>query len=411
MLLAKVANVLIIVWADVGWTDVAPHTPTPTLVSFASEGVGLRTCITQPIGSHTFYSVVFGEYAVRNGNRVGFSWWGDQATRPDVPLDKLSLPEAAKAAGYRVALHGKWGLGGNDIGDSNVLVPSTPYLHGFSEWRAGIAVNVDRGPGDSYYNWERTDDAVVTMSTEYADLAIKNEWVSWWLGEPGPKLSVVWFEGAHGPWTDLPPSEALPAWYVPDGSTARGRYEAMVVALDHLTGEMLSYVDLSDTLVFVLSTNGTPDRSSISPIPGRVKRTVFDTGIRNPAAVRGPGVARGVSEELVSPVDVWATIAELTDVAPPPAESDSVGFAPLLEDPTRRSRRRYAYSQHQEEAVRTLTHKLRKKANGKLELFDLVEDPGETTPLDPDDYEDRELVANLRYWLANPGSGMVVDRR
>ena len=411
MLLAKVANVLIIVWADVGWTDVAPHTPTREFSAFLSEGMGFGTWITQPIGSHSFYSVIFGEYAIRNGNRVGFSWPGDQPNRPDVPLEKPSLPGAAKAAGYRVALHGKWGLGGIETGVSNMPVSTAPYLHGFSEWRAGIAVNVDRRPGTGFYHWERTDDAVVTISNQWADLAIKDEWVSWWPLVQGPKFSVVWFEAAHGPWTSLPPPAALPIGYVADGSTLRGRYEAMVVSLDHLTGEMLSYVDPSDTLVFVFSTSGTPDRPAISPIPDRVKRTTFDTGIRTPAAVRGPGVMPGMSMELASPVDLWATIADLTEIAAPPVGMDSTSFAHILEDPSATSSRRYVYSQHQEEAVRTLTHKLRRTVRGKLELYDLEADPEETSPIDPEEHEDRELVASLRHWLANPGSGMVVDRR
>ena len=122
-------------------------------------------------------------------------------------------------------------------------------------------------------------------------------------------------------------------------------------------------------------------------------------------------MGRGISDELTSPVDIWATVAELTDISPPPRGTDSVSFAGILRDPSASSARRYVYSQHVERAVRTLTHKLRQDAAGKLELYDLVSDPFEIRPIDPGEHPDQELVTNLRYWLENPGSGRVTDRR
>ena len=421
MLLDKLPHVLIILWADIGVPDVSPYVPTKNFAAFKREGVSLDTWITQPIGSHTMYSVLFGEYAIRNGTTHGFSWYGSGAGTPDVRLDTRSLPAAAKAAGYSVALHGKWGIGGNDIGELDEFRNVTPNLHGFSTWSAGIGSNVKSGQGTGYANWERIDDGRVTMSSTWADADIRDEWVSWWLNTQGPRFSVVWFEAAHGPHDVEAPDRFLPPGYFTPSTnpnapnnplflTPRERYESLVVSLDFMLGEMLSHVNFDDTYVFVFSTCGTPDgKPVVAPNPNRVKRTTFEGGIHTPAAVRGPHVARGATAELTSPVDLWATLARVTDIPGPPRESDSVSFAHLLERPDARGSRRYVYSQHREQAIRTDRYKLRRMKNGKEFLYDLELDPNETQAIVPWKHPNQELVRRLRYWLNNPGSGMVVD--
>lgn len=410
MVFLDALNVLILIWTDAGRSDVWPAVPTTHLRDFAAAGLEFQTFVTQPVGSATVYSTLFGEYPFRNGNVRGFSWEGDDPIVPDIPPTVPSLPDAATAAGYAVALHGKWGLGGNDLGVREGMRNATPFLHGFSTWRAGLGGNVSTGNGKNYSHWERTDDGVTSISSEYVDEAIADAWIQWWRATAGPRFSVVWLSAGHGPWTQAPPASALPPGYRPNALTHRGRYEAMVVALDHQTGRMLQEVDLTDTLVVIFTTNGTPDDSRISSTPARVKRSCYEDGIRVPGAMRGPGVRQGTTDEPVSPVDLWAALADLTDIAAPPRGKDSVSFAPLLSDPEARSRRRYVFAQDQDTgAVRTRTHKLIQDGSGE-KLFELDVDPGELRPIDPDAYANRELVRNLRFWLAHPGGGMVQDQ-
>ncbi len=421
MLLDKLPHVLIILWTDIGVQDVAPYVPTENFAAFASEGMQLDTWITQPIGSHTMYTVLFGEYALRNGNTRGFSWETSGPATPDIRLDARSLPEAAKSAGYAVALHGKWGMGGNDLGDADAFRYVTPNLHGFSTWAAGIGSNVNSGGGSGYADWERIDEGRVSHSSSWADADVRDAWTEWWLGTSGPRFSVVWFEAAHAPFHQPAPDRILPEGYFqvstdpnapnnPNSLTLRERYDSLVVSLDFMLGEMLEHVDFDDTYVFVFSTNGTPDAPpGIAPDPTRVKRSTFEGGIRTPAAVRGPGVVRGATGELTSPVDIWATLASLTDIPGPPRGSDSVSFAQLLEDPEGRTRRRYVHSQHRELAVRTERYKLRREESGAEFLYDLELDPLENAPIDPASYPNQELVRRLRAWLMTPGNGQVVD--
>ena len=65
------------------------------------------------------------------------------------------------------------------------------------------------------------------------------------------------------------------------------------------------------------------------------KGTVYQGGVNVPLVVRGPGVAHGVCEELVSATDFVATIAELAGHAEPNSlAQDSISFAPQLRDGT-----------------------------------------------------------------------------
>jgi len=377
-------DLVIVVWGDAGWSDVVHQPHARTFEQFAQQGLSLSNWIGQPVGSMTVYTLLFGEYPMREGIHMGFSWEGDGSKYPDIRADKPCLFELLAQRGYATALVGKWGMGDTPFGTfvqdyRNVV----PHMQGFGRWLAGIGSNI---PSDgNYLDWDRVDDGVVTRDTTWADLAIGDAFVGWWTSTPSPKAAFVYFSAGHGPHGKVPPAEALPSGYVPPRfPSERQRYEAMLACIDEQTRRVLQVVDPQHTRVVVTCAAGTPDKAELTPTPGMVKRSTFDGGILLPTAVRGPGIPVGTSSALFSSTDLWAFLFPGSD---PPADS--------------RRGRDYTWARIQDdEAIRTRTHKLRRNVTTGEEL--LYELPDETLSFDPDSYRDQALVAKLRAWLANP---------
>lgn len=72
------------------------------------------------------------------------------------------------------------------------------------------------------------------------------------------------------------------------------------------------------------------------PFP-RCKTYLYDSGIKTPLLISGPGVKTGRTASLVSAVDYAATFLELAGVTRP-VSIQGVSFAPVLHDPTAKTR-------------------------------------------------------------------------
>lgn len=104
-------NVLLIYGDDVGWGDIgcqgAAKIPTPNIDRLASQGLRFTDghCSASTCTPSRF-SMLSGIHGFRHGIRV---------LPPDapmtVPLDKLTLPQVFRKAGYQTAVVGKWHLG------------------------------------------------------------------------------------------------------------------------------------------------------------------------------------------------------------------------------------------------------------------------------------------------------------
>jgi uncharacterized sulfatase len=154
------------------------------------------------------------------------------------------------------------------------------------------------------------------------------------------------------------------------------------------------------------------------------KGHLYEGGVRVPLIVWGAGVDAGVSDDLVLSTDLYATICELAGV-PVPLEAldedlggsgDSISFASILTGgPGARETAIVELAlptggppwrdYHRRAAIGTRWKLIRRRGKSgaqSAELFDLAEDPGETTNLLEKPLEDEaqrafdELSAVLR---------------
>lgn len=314
-------NVLWIVLDDAGWEDLR-GVPMPNLQALGASARAYRRFYVSPVCSPTRYQLQFGRYSHRAFIGAALDPMSDKEL--GAPLTDSSLAEHLSVAGYRTAFFGKWHVNGKAAGVSAEF----PRLHGFETWRAGSPGNLMGGSYNHYY-WRRYDDSKASIETTYSSVAVESALQDWWIATEGPKFAVCSFFAPHEPF-DLPPNWLL-GGYVPGPGGLRANYEAKLVALDTLFGNIASYVDFSNTYVFLLPDNGTPHQ--VPPPGGQYqgyKLTVYEGGIRVPLYVWGPEVLPGVDDHLVQVTDLPRTVLELAGLRPRIGFEDSISFRDTL---------------------------------------------------------------------------------
>jgi arylsulfatase A-like enzyme len=175
---------------------------------------------------------------------------------------------------------------------------------------------------------------------------------------------------------------------------------AMITRLDEQVGEVTDKLEelglTGRTLVMFTSDNG-PHReggndpdffNSNGPLRG-IKRDLYDGGIRVPMIARWPGrIAKGQTTRFLAyHGDMFATFSELAGVRPLP-DLDSVSIAPLLQGRMKdQQEHKYLYWEFHEKGFQQAVRHGEWKAvrdggeKGTLELFNVVDDPGETMNL------------------------------
>ncbi len=354
-------NIVLIVLDDVGldnigaYCSVAPELQppcTPNLDGLAARGMLFRQAYASPLCSPTRAMILTGRYGFRTGigGLVDFAGGepGLSAAR------ERTLPEVL--TGYDSSLVGKWHLA-----DPHFDGLQHPLESGF-RYYAGSMFNltippVDFGEGaldcspggkgeTDYYHWVKTCDPwgkgvlEQTCSRTYATSDTTDEAIARARAMQPPWFLEVAYNAAHQPF------QAPPAELVPPGACAfqYGRIEdptmsenadAMIEALDHELGRLLAEIRRVDPGAYVLliSDNGTDEYAVDEGEIGcfdreHAKGTLYQAGIRVPLIIAGPDVAPGACDELVSAVDLFATITELAQVRAP--TEDSVSLVPYL---------------------------------------------------------------------------------
>lgn len=323
-------DLVVFVWDDVASGDLALYggpVHCPQLEGLAAKGVNFTRCYANPTCAPTRRSILTGHWWL-TGNGAGCPQAFPEPNTP--PLSEAFLPECLP--GYVTGIVGKWHVGTSPSGGLSELAP---IEQGFDYWTAGLWSNVADCSGTSFFSWDRIDAQVgwyaTGTTTTYEGIAVRNAFNAGWPTQPAPRFAYVCPNLAHAPF-HVPPSGLLPPGYVV-GNTFRERFEADIIALDTLMGQMLSKIDLQTTTVVVVGDNGTPP--NVAPVFSKAKGTTFERGTRVPFVVAGMAVnAPGRSEsELVHVVDIWATLIELGSGSIPgglPYNVSSVSLGPVL---------------------------------------------------------------------------------
>jgi arylsulfatase A-like enzyme len=402
-------NVIVILADDLGYGDLGCYgqekIQTPNLDRMAREGVRFTRFYTgAPVCAPARETLL-------TGRHTGHSQLRANAKLDLRPAD-TTVAEMLRAAGYRTALIGKWGLG-KEGG------PSAPRRKGF-DYFFGY---VDQTMAHNYYptylvrNEERVrlrnvvpnpgpyDQGVATEKVDYSADLLAADAVKF-IREHRDKRFFLYFAPTlphangeaspngmevpdYGPYADKP-------WTDP----AKG-YAAMVTRLDAHVGQLLATLkELSldqNTLVIFTSDNGPHEEGGYDPATFNssgglrgIKRDLYEGGIREPMIARWPGhiPAGRTSDALAYFPDLMPTLAELAGAKAPP--NDGLSLLPTFLEKREQAKHAYLYWEFYEKATAQAVRFDKWKAirspvlTGKIELFDVESDRAEATDVAKD---------------------------
>lgn len=374
-------NVLFIVADDLGYGDLGVYgskvIATPNLDRLASQGMRFTQFYTNgPICTPTRVSLLTGRYPQRFGLYGGLeadSSWG-------LPTGTVTLPQLLRDVGYETMHVGKWHVG-------HAKAAFRPLAMGFDGFFGFL--HAHHLPKTYHDPLMRRNEEPEEVRPGYLTdlLAAEAETFLRRRAQFGaPFFFNLWTFSPHKP---LQPP---PRWAERYPETVEGRYAALVSALDENVGRLLAVLDetglASDTLVLFLSDNGgarSVHEGRNGPMRGG-KNQLLEGGIRVPLIVRWPGrIAAGVvCDALVASFDLFPTIAEIAgvDLTDVPIDGRNLmtllgGGADNFEGPLFWQD---VFAGEPRFAVRRGRWKLHSE-KGNTTLYDLRDDPGETTDL------------------------------
>lgn len=400
LLMAQVAlaqqNTILLIADDVspayfgiyGSTDTAV---TPNLNSLARNGVIFNRAWAYPICSPTRASMMTGRYGFRTG-------MGHVVSGPST--NQLSLSETSiahvlrnqNATPYATGIVGKWHLHSQQGNLNNPSALDWQYYSG--NFAGGIP---------DYYNYQKITNGVQSTSTTYSTTQIINDAISWLDTLPQGQPFFLWvaFNAPHTPF-HKPPSNLISQPNLP-GTTGHINnneslyFKAALDALDSETGRLMQFLStnglLDSTNFIFLGDNGSPNQVSQNPVNNRSKGTIYNYGVQVPLFISGPAVSAPGrrSDAMVSSVDLYATIADLSGVTnwnPLSVVQDSRTLLPVIKNQGQPIRG-YQFSEQfgtsatlDGKSIRNLDyHLLRFDSTNTQEFYKIRTDTFETTNL------------------------------
>ncbi len=402
-------NVVVIVADDLGWADLGCYGSrfhqTPALDRLAREGMRFTQAYAAcPVCSPTRAALLTGKYPAR----LNLTDWlpgrpdmsSQKLLRPDfrreLPLVETTLAEVLRAAGYATAAIGKWHLGGAGFG---------PEQQGFDLNIAGDAAGSPKSYFAPYQQNGRFPPGLeVAPEGEYLTDRLTSEAEKFI--EKSRERPFFLYLAHFAPHIPLKAKADLVRKYEairkPGQPQNNPIYAAMLESLDDGVGRVMQKLEelklAARTVVVFTSDNGglatlegpdTPATSNATLREG--KGYLYEGGLRVPLIVRWPDGIKpeGVSEAPVCSIDLVPTLAEIFGVVPSTGV-DGVSLAPLLsktgELPPRALFWHYPHYSNQGGrpggAIRDGDDKLIEfYETGRLELYDLKNDLGESTNL------------------------------
>ncbi len=389
-------NFIVILCDDLGYGDLGcyghPRIRTPNLDRLAADGVRLTDCYAAaPVCSPSRAGMLSG----RTPQRCGIYDWIPEGSPMHPRRSEVTVASLLKSAGYATCFSGKWHCNGR----FNSPEQPQPGDHGFDYWFAtqNNAVPSHRNP----VNFVRNGKPAGALDG-YSSTIIVDEAMAWLRGRDSkrPFCLFVWFHTPHEP---IATGEGFTEMYSGDEPVERRMYHGNVTQMDHEVGRLLRTVDdlalRDNTFVFFSSDNGPEtlnryrgaERSYGSPGPLRgMKLHLYEGGIRVPGIVRWPGkVAAGqVGREPICGTDIMPTLCAIAGIKPPTDRviDGSVMLAALEGKPVKRSVPLYWQFDRAlgepKVAMRQGDWKILADATlDRFELYNLVDDPHETTDL------------------------------
>ena len=381
-------NFILILIDDMGWKDMGfsggDFIDTPHTDHLARQGVIFNQAYSSaPNCAPTRACLMSGQYTPRHGvftvvdarHEPGLPHHKivSAHSSAELPSDSITIAEALKNGGYRTAMFGMWNLGRGRSG------PHTPTGQGFDVFKQPRDLGFAK---DAYFN----------DSGKYLTDALTSEGIRFLENmRQRPFFLYLAYHAVHHPFEPKP--ELLNKYREKARNNAERRnaeFAATAEALDQNVGRIedaLQRLGLKDKTIVVFTSDNGGNRQNVAPLNGG-KGTLYEGGIRVPAAVWGAGIRKSfTSSSPILSMDIYPTLLELAGLSQPGGHHlDGVSFASLLlggDEPDRDMVfwhfPSYIGAGGPSSALRKGNYKLIENFESRaLELYDLSTDVGES---------------------------------
>jgi len=418
-------NIVVILVDDLGVGDLscygATDLQTPAVDRLVARGMKFSSAYANcPVCSPTRAALLSGCYPELVGVPGVIRTHSPRDSWGYLAPNSVLLPQELKRAGYRTACIGKWHLG-----DEPECVPNAK---GFDVFRGFLGDMMD-----DYFHHRRANINYMRHNLEEVDpkghaTDVFTDWAVDYIrsqrsgaGDRTPFFMYLAYNAPHTPIQPPPDWLAKVKQRAPEMRPARARLVALIEHLDHGIGKVVDAIEAAgiknETLIIFSSDNG--GQLGVGGTNGALrggKQDLYEGGIRVPQVAVWPGhIAAGVTTQQVTlSMDLFATCCEAAG-ARPAHQTDAVSILPTLLGERQSVERDLFWTRKEGNqrymgqsvwAVRSGDYKLlQNKPERPFELFNLAQDPQETTDVrkqHPKVY--RELAAKLRAHMQRGGA-------
>lgn len=402
-------NIIYILADDLGWTDTGAYGSryyeTPNIDRLTASGMKFTAYHNCQNCQPTRAALMTGQYSPRTGvytvGDIDRFNWKSRPLRPvdnviALPLERVTIADQLKLAGYSTGMFGKWHLGNgpqrhpSKRGFDEAIVSDGKHF----EFKTDPPLEIPTGTYLADFLTDRAEDFIRRHKDDAFFLYLPHF-------------------GVHSPYQA---KEALVEKFKSKPGVAghnNPTYAAMIYSVDESVGRIMRLLDelkLSDnTIVIFSSDNGgvggyvregikqSGDVTDNAPLRSG-KGSLYEGGTRDPFVVRWPGVTKpgSICEVPTIHVDLFPTLLEMGGAPEPDQILDGESLVSLLRDPASNLKREAIYQhfpgylgagkdQWRTTPVGTIVAgdwKLMEFfEDGRLELYNLRSDLGETKNL------------------------------
>ncbi len=450
----KNPNIVFILADDLGWKDLScmgsSFYETPNLDRLAREGMRFTDAYAAcPVCSPTRASIMTGLYPATVGitNFIGGHAKGYLVSTPyadHIKHDEKTIAEEIKSAGYSTWHVGKWHLAGRYDRSDEFKKSHYPDEHGFDVNIAGCEAgmphhgyfspwmikNLTEGKDGDYLPDRLTDKAINLIKNRGNKPFYLNLWY-YLVHVPieAKKEDIEYFKKKKADLSlddveEFKIGDFFPCEHKKDKRIVRRlvqsdcTYAAMLKSLDENIGKLINTLKdegiYDNTVIFFTSDNGGLSTAEGSPTCNKPlnegKGWMYEGGTREPLIVKWDGriIPGSICQTPVTSPDFYPTLCEIAGVTDY-KKGDGRSLVRLLEDSNdayineRPIFWHYPHYANQGGTPGSSVRKGRYKLiqfyeYNKYELYDVVNDPGETNNI----YRDRsDIVAELKDLLEN----------
>jgi arylsulfatase len=401
-------NIVLVITDDQGYGELSCHgnpiLKTPHLDRLHAQSVRFTDFHVSPTCAPTRAALMTGRHEFRSG--VTHTIY----ERERLSLGATTIVQVLKDAGYATGIFGKWHLGDEEAYQPENRGFDEVFIHGAGGIGQTYPGSCGDAPGNSYF-----DPAILHNGTfvetegfctdVFFDRAL--DWIGVQSRKSGPFFAYISTNAPHSPYVC---PEAYQRPYLDAGlSSADAAYYGMIANIDDNVGRLVARLDdwrLSERTLLIFMTDNGHCRGHLYNAGMRAaKGSPYQGGTRVPAFFRWPGMlGRGVDvNALAAHIDLFPTLAEIAGAKiPESVELDGRSLVPLLLDAKadwpdrylfihkgRWARGKAAESRYADCAVRNTRFRL----VNNTELYDIANDPGETTNVID---QHPEVVAKMR---------------